>query len=169
MPVAFVGLGANLGDPAAAVRRALEQMSTWGELRASSLYESEPLGDPDQPWYVNAVAELATELSPEALLGRLQEVERAAGRPPDHVRWAPRVLDLDLLLYADRRIATPDLRVPHPGLARRRFVLEPLAELAPDARDPESGKSVRELLAALDDPLRVQKLPTRFPRIQNPG
>lgn len=154
---AYVGLGANLGNPWAQVQRALIELAAWGPLRASSLYRTEPLGDPGQPWYVNAVAELETDLTPQALLERLQWLERRFGRAACEARWAPRLLDLDLLLYGTQVLTGPGLRVPHPGFHRRRFVLEPLAELAPELRDPRTGKSVLELLRGLDDRLRVEK------------
>jgi 2-amino-4-hydroxy-6-hydroxymethyldihydropteridine diphosphokinase len=143
------------------VERALDALRTLGSVRASSLYHSEPLGDPAQPWYVNAVAELRTALSPRDLLEALRRLERAAGRPEERARWSPRVLDLDLLLFDAVEIDEPGLVVPHPGLARRRFVLVPLAEIAPEAVDPRSGRSARELLATLDDPLALEKLPHR--------
>ena len=107
---------------------------------------------------MNAVCELHTPLEPAALLERLLDLERRAGRPVEHPRRAPRILDLDLLLYDERVERTPELEIPHPGLATRRFVLEPLAELAPNVRDPRTGRSVQDLLGALDDPLRVEKL-----------
>ena len=159
---AYIGIGANLEDPVARVCWALAELARLGPTRASSLYRTEPLGDPGQPWYINAVAEHRTELDPVELLERLCELERRAGRPRARRRWAPRVLDLDLLLYGARRLERPGLELPHPGLARRRFVLEPLAEIAPGAVDPRSQSTIRELLAALDDPLRVEKLPTRY-------
>ena len=160
---AWVGVGANLGDAQATVQRALRDLaalSRAGPARASSLYRTQPLGDPAQPWYVNAVAEIGTDLSPLELLRALRGLERRAGRASARERWVPRELDLDLLLFGDRVIETPELVLPHPGLALRRFVLEPLAELAPDARDPRTGRSAAELLRGLDDPLRVEKLPT---------
>jgi 2-amino-4-hydroxy-6-hydroxymethyldihydropteridine diphosphokinase len=156
-----VGVGSNQDDPRRQVERALEALGTLGAVRASSLYRSEPLGDPAQPWYVNAVAELRTALPPRELLEALHGLERAAGRPAERARWSPRVLDLDLLLYDAAEIDEPGLVVPHPGLARRRFVLVPLAEIAPEAVDPRSGRSARELLATLDDPLALEKLPRR--------
>jgi len=164
MTRAYVGLGANLGDAAGHVERAIAQLAALGAVRASSLYRSEPLGDPDQPWYVNAVVALDTELEAHELLLRLRAIERRFGRAPGRPRWAPRELDLDLLLYGEQISAEADLVLPHPGLTLRRFVLEPLAELAPDARDPRSGRSAAELLAGLDDPLTVEKLPARSVR-----
>jgi 2-amino-4-hydroxy-6-hydroxymethyldihydropteridine diphosphokinase len=156
--LAYVGLGANLGDPAAAVRGALRELARWGPLRASSLWRSEPLGDRGDPWYVNAVAELALAGTPLECLHRLRALERAAGRPDRRPRFAPRVLDLDLLLFGDAQLATPELALPHPGLTRRRFVLAPLAELAPQLVPPGETRSVAELLRDLDDPLRVENL-----------
>jgi len=160
---AWVGVGANLGDARATVERALRDLAALSmaePARASSLYRTEPLGDPGQPWYVNAVAEVDTDLSPLELLAALHRLERRAGRPQERQRWAPRELDLDLLLFGERVLETADLVLPHPGLALRRFVLEPLAELAPSVRDPRTGRSAAELLAGLDDPLRVEKLPS---------
>jgi 2-amino-4-hydroxy-6-hydroxymethyldihydropteridine diphosphokinase len=147
-----------VGDPVERVWRALRDLARLGPVRASSLYRTEPLGPPGQPWYVNAVAELLTAAGPISLHERLRALERRAGRPVQRSRWSPRVLDLDLLLYDDRVLVTDDLEIPHRGLASRRFVLEPLAELEPEARDPRSGRTARDLLLALDDPLRVEKL-----------
>jgi 2-amino-4-hydroxy-6-hydroxymethyldihydropteridine diphosphokinase len=108
---------------------------------------------------VNAVAELELAGSPFECLVRLRAVERAAGRPDQRPRFAPRTLDLDLLLFGDSRIATPELTLPHPGLTRRRFVLAPLAELAPELVPPGQTRTIAQLLRDLDDPLRVEKLP----------
>jgi 2-amino-4-hydroxy-6-hydroxymethyldihydropteridine diphosphokinase len=154
--VAYIGLGANLGRAVPRLLWAADRLRSLGPVRLSPLFRSEPLGDPGQPWYTNAVAELLTRLDPPGLLAALQAIEAEAGRPPPQrrVRWGPRVLDLDLLLYGSERLC-----LPHPGLARRRFVLEPLARLAPDLVDPGSGRRIRELLAELDDPLRVAELP----------
>ena len=159
---AYVGLGANLGDPRGAVERALGALAELGPLRASSLFRTEPLGRRSDPWYVNAVAEILTDDEPAELLAHLLRIEARAGRSraAETARWAPRTLDLDLLLYGDRQIDTADLVVPHPGLAQRRFVLEPLVELAPDVAVPGTGQLARELLVALDDPLQVEKLPS---------
>ncbi len=167
MSRAYVGVGANLGDARATVARALDDLGALSEspARISSLYRTEPLGLPDQPWYVNAVAEHDTPLEPLELLRALRELERCAGRRRSKgTRWGPRELDLDLLLVGDRVLDTAELVLPHPGLAERRFVLEPLVELAPGVRDPRTGRTAAELLVALDDPLRVEKLPTAAPR-----
>jgi 2-amino-4-hydroxy-6-hydroxymethyldihydropteridine diphosphokinase len=146
------------------VRAAIAELEKWGPLRASSLWRSEPLGgDPGQPWYVNAVVELELELEgdPFACLARLRALERAAGRPDLRPRNAPRVLDLDLLLFGRAVVQTAELTLPHPGLGQRRFVLAPLAELAPALVPPGETRSVAELLRDLDDPLRVENLGPR--------
>jgi 2-amino-4-hydroxy-6-hydroxymethyldihydropteridine diphosphokinase len=140
------------------VEGAIAELARWGPLRRSSLYLTEPQGAADQPWYVNAVVELETDLSPRELLAALQALEQAAGRPPEHPPGAPRTLDLDLLLLGELQVREPDLVVPHPRYRQRRFVLEPLAELAPELRDPADGAVIRQVLATLDDPLRVEKM-----------
>ena len=146
MTRAFVGLGSNLGDREAAIRRAAKLI---GADRISMIRETEPWGYVDQPRFLNAVAELETILSPRALLDRLLEVERELGRTRDGPRFGPRTIDLDLLLYSSETVDEPGLRVPHPRLHERRFVLEPLAELDPSLEVPGRG-SVAALLAALD-------------------
>ena len=155
----YIGLGANLGPARSTLRAALREIQQLGPLVASSLYRTEPLGPDPQPWYVNAVAQLDTDVPPRALLARLLELEAKAGRPTRRRRWSPRVLDLDLILYDDRVLRTAELILPHPDFHCRRFVLEPLAEIAPDVLDPRSGRSVAEMLRELDDPLRVERLP----------
>jgi len=146
---AFIGLGANLGDPEAQVRRALLALAGLRGTRlvaASSLYRSAPVGYTAQPDFVNAVAEIETRLSAQALLGELLATEARFGR----VRTLPnasRTLDLDLLLYGDRVIAEPGLIVPHPRMHERAFVLAPLAEIAPDIAIPGKGRA-GALLAA---------------------
>ena len=145
MTIAYVGLGANLGDREATVRRAAELL---GAVRLSTLIETEPWGYAEQPRFVNAVAEVATDLAPRVLLERLLEVERELGRTRDGPRYGPRTIDLDLLLYGDERLDEPGLVVPHPGLHERAFVLGPLAELAPELVVPGRG-SVKALLSRL--------------------
>lgn len=134
MTTCFVGLGANLADPVAQLDSAREAMAASAAIRVSACsryYRSRPLGPAGQPDYVNAVLALETNLEPHALLHWLQALEAAHGRARRGERWGPRTLDLDLLLYGDRIIATPDLTVPHPGLSQREFVLHPLREVAP--------------------------------------
>jgi len=155
---AFVGVGANLGDPLAQVRWALRELGALGAVWPSSLYRTEPLGDPDQPWFINAVARIETRLPPLELLLELKQLERRAGRPLEHSRWAPRLLDLDLLLVGGQILDAPGLRLPHPAFHLRRFVLEPLAEISPELEDPRTGICVREILRTLNDPLRVVRL-----------
>lgn len=147
---AFVGLGSNLDDPVSQVTGALEEldrMSGSQVVSVSGLYRSEPLGPANQPDFVNAVAAVRTQLLPEALLAELQAIERRHGRVRGAVRWGPRTLDLDLLLYGDQVLALPGLMVPHPGLRERSFALYPLAEIAPALEVPGLG-TVNDLLAA---------------------
>lgn len=147
---AYIGLGSNLDDPPAQLRRALAELDVLPHSRLvahSRLYHSAPLGPPGQPDYVNAVAVLATELPPRALLTALQQLEDRHGRIRG-AHWGPRTLDLDILLYGEQRIDLPGLRVPHPELAKRAFVLFPLQEVAPDLQVPGLG-TVRELAARL--------------------
>jgi 2-amino-4-hydroxy-6-hydroxymethyldihydropteridine diphosphokinase len=144
----YVGLGANLGDREAAIRRAADILEA---TRLSTIRETEPWGYEDQPAFLNAVAELETELAPRALLDRLLEIEGELGRTREGPRYGPRTIDLDLLLYGDERLDEPGLIVPHPRLHERLFVLEPLAELAPDADVPGLGQ-VSALLAKLQSP-----------------
>jgi 2-amino-4-hydroxy-6-hydroxymethyldihydropteridine diphosphokinase len=140
------------------VRAAIAELSRWGRHRASSLWRTEPLGDVEQAWFVNAVVELEVEGDAVDLLARLHALERDFGRPVERARWSPRLLDLDLLLFGNAQLASKTLTVPHAGLAERRFVLAPLAELAPDLVPPGQTRSVARLLSDLDDPLRVEKL-----------
>ncbi len=144
--IVYIGLGSNLGDPAAQLQRALEQLARLPGSRLqgrSRFYRSRPLQAPgvpeDQPDYLNAVARVETDLSPLMLLDALQAIEAEQGRVRDGRRWAPRPLDLDLLLYGAEVIQHPRLTVPHPGIAQRDFVLHPLAELAPELEIPGLG------------------------------
>ena len=154
MTLAYVGLGANIGEPRRQLRIALKELNSLPKTRmtaTSGLYRSAPLGYLDQPEFLNAVVELDTELPPEALLDNLQQIEKAHGRERPFA-GAPRTLDLDLLLYGDAALATPRLTVPHPRMHERAFVLKPLAEIAPQATIPGRGKA-RELLSACRDQL----------------
>lgn len=149
-----------MGDRAGNLEQAIGEMRAAGVevKRVSSVYDTEPVGVRNQPWFLNVVAEAETELFPVQLLRRLQEIEirlgrRRLGEP------GPRTIDIDVLLYGDFRIDRRDLTVPHPRLAERRFVLEPLHELAPDLRHPVNCLTIRELLAATPDRSTVRRLP----------
>lgn len=157
--IAFVGIGSNLRDPAVQCRDAFRRIGAIPEirlLRRSSLYRTEPVGFQDQAWFINAVAEIRTDLPPRKLFEALNEIERKMGRT-DGPRWGPRVIDLDLLLYGQEVVAEEDLVIPHPELHRRRFVLEPLCELASYVIHPDFGVSVRGLLDRLTDPGLVER------------
>jgi len=147
---AFVGIGANLADPEANVRRAIEMLSRTADTRvvaSSSLYRTAPMGQLDQPDFVNAVVELETGLEPAALLDELLALEKAFGRQRS-TRNAPRILDLDLLIYNDQCCESQHLTLPHPRISERAFVLVPLVEIAADVQVGQLG-SAEELLADL--------------------
>jgi 2-amino-4-hydroxy-6-hydroxymethyldihydropteridine diphosphokinase len=147
----YIGLGANLGDREATIRRGLELLGRDPDVEVaavSTLRETDPVGYEDQPRFLNGAARLETELTPHALLERLLEVERELGRDRSGPRFGPRTIDLDLLLYGDELVAEDGLEIPHPRLHERAFVLEPLYELDPALQVPGRG-SVQALLAGL--------------------
>jgi len=151
----FLGLGSNQGDRRDNLSRALQRLGRVEGIRIvqmSPVYETEPVGGPSgQSDYLNSVIEVDAALPPRALLDAAKRIEGELGRAPSDVRWAPRPIDIDILLYADRVIQEPDLVIPHAELHRRRFVLEPLAQLDPSAVHPVLGKTVAELLAEQRD------------------
>jgi 2-amino-4-hydroxy-6-hydroxymethyldihydropteridine diphosphokinase len=151
--LAYIGLGANLGDPPRQLEEALARLAAAEEvevLKVSRFYLNPPLGPPDQQWYVNAVAQVKTRLEPEELLRVLQQIEQDLGRVRGE-RWGPRVIDLDLLLYNGVVMSGPELTLPHPEMHRRAFVLAPLAEIAPEAWHPALNKTAGELLSELPE------------------
>jgi len=157
---AYIGLGSNVGRRRAQIARAIEllkRMPMIEVLRQASWYETEPMGVEEQRWFINTVVEVETELAPEELLRSLKEIERKVGRR-ERRRWGPREIDLDLLLYGDLILEEEGLVLPHPELPRRRFVLEPLCELAPDMNHPLLGRPLQELLDDLDERWRVVRL-----------
>jgi 2-amino-4-hydroxy-6-hydroxymethyldihydropteridine diphosphokinase len=159
--LAYVGLGSNLDNPAARVMQAIDALKSLPEtrlLKYSSLYGNPPMGPPDQPDYVNAVAELETTLPAHALLRGLQAIEVNMGRVRGGERWGPRIIDLDLLVYGQEQIEQEALSIPHPGIAERAFVLHPLAEIAPDLAIPGLAP-VRDLVSRTSSSglIRLQK------------
>jgi 2-amino-4-hydroxy-6-hydroxymethyldihydropteridine diphosphokinase len=153
---AAIALGSNLGsawgDREATLHQAIARMDAVGRvLQVSSLYDTEPVGYVDQPRFLNGALLIETELEPVELLRALMAIEKTMGRDRTNaVAKGPRVVDLDLLLFDDVVMETPELTLPHPGLAERCFVLEPLAEIAPGLIHPMTGLTVREMLSSLD-------------------
>ena len=160
----YLSLGSNLGDRAATLLEALERLRKLGTITAvSSLYETDPVEVPvemkeRQPLYFNCALAMETGLTPEQLLAGTQAVEDALGRERGVIRHGPRTLDIDILLFGDALVKTPELTIPHPGLARRGFVLQPLEEIAPEVLHPILKKTVRELLAGLPPQPGVRRL-----------
>lgn len=152
LKTAYLALGSNLGDRRANLAAAVERLAApdLRIVRASSIYETEPRDVPDQPWFLNQVIEIETDLFPRQLLARTQKVERELGRKRG-IAKGPRVIDLDILLFGETSVSTPELEIPHPRISERRFVLEPLAELAPELRHPKTRATVREMLKAVGD------------------
>jgi 2-amino-4-hydroxy-6-hydroxymethyldihydropteridine diphosphokinase len=156
--LAYVSIGTNLGDRAAQLDfavRSLDELPTTRVAALSPIFETDPVGPPPQGTYLNAVVRLATALAPRALLDALLAIERAAGRERG-ARNAARSLDLDLLLYGDCIVEEPGLSVPHPRLAERAFILEPLAALVPNLVHPQLAESIESLAARVRDPRAVR-------------
>ena len=156
---AFVGLGSNLGERESMIRLALDDVArlpTTLLVRASSLYDTEPVGEVDQPNFLNAVAQLDTELTARQLLWNLQLIEKRLGRVRAQ-RWGPRTIDLDLLLYGSLVVEEPDLKVPHPELIHRSFVLVPLVELDPMLVHPVTGETLVSHLSRIHTPPPVKR------------
>ena len=157
-----IGIGSNLGDRRANTAEAIEKVSELPGtrvVRASSLYESEPLGNA-KTWFVNSVIEVETDLGPDVLLKKLKAIEEAMGRKRvKGKRWGSRIIDLDILLFDQDVIDKRTLKIPHPEMHKRRVVLLPLAELAPQVVHPQLGQSVSTMLATVKDDKRVVLLP----------
>lgn len=156
----FVALGSNIGDRLGFLQKAMDALGSapgFKVRRVSSVYETEPVGKKEQPQFLNAAVELNSLMSPEDVLVTLKQIERAVGRTPSE-RWGPREIDLDLIYVQDLVIDGPELVLPHPEVDSRKFVLTPLAEIAPEFLDPLRNRSLRELLLSCPDPNSVIKI-----------
>ena len=152
MKTAYLSLGSNIGDREANLRAAIDRLRP---ARVSPIYETEPVDFTEQAWFLNAAAEIQTDLMPRQLLALTQRIERELGRVRT-VAKGPRTIDIDILLFGSTVMRTKELEIPHPRMTERRFVLQPLADLAPDLRHPETHRSVREMLGALADTVVVR-------------
>jgi 2-amino-4-hydroxy-6-hydroxymethyldihydropteridine diphosphokinase len=158
--ISFIGIGSNQGDPLARCLEALEGMAAIEGckiLRGSSFYRTEPVGFLEQEWFVNAVIEMRTALSVQVLMKELQAIEARMGRQKQ-LKWGPRIIDLDILLYGQEVISDGSLTIPHPELHKRRFALEPLYEIAPYVIHPAFGVSMAGLMGRLEDTSKVEIL-----------
>ncbi len=151
MPIAYLGIGSNLGNREENCEQAVELLikKEIKLIKRSSLYETEPWGVKEQPAFINMVIKAETILTPEELLNTLKTIESALGRR-EAIRRGPRIIDLDILFYDDLVINTPELEIPHAGIKDRKFVLKPLSDIAPDKVHPVLKKNMRTLLSELD-------------------
>ena len=157
LEISYLSLGSNIGDRKYHLEQAIGRLKTLGDVPSvSSFYETEPVEFTDQAVFLNCVVALETELSPSDLIGRLLDIERSLGRERIQKK-GPRTIDIDILLHGDQVINSPELSIPHPAMAQRRFVLQPLAEIAPSAWHPALKKTVAQLLEELPPGQKVWK------------
>jgi 2-amino-4-hydroxy-6-hydroxymethyldihydropteridine diphosphokinase len=163
LKIVYLGLGSNMGDSEALLKTALAELEAPGLrlLRVSSLYETEPIGLREQRWFLNLVAEFETDLFPKQLLHRMQRIEMGMGRRRT-IENGPRTIDIDILLFGNSVMKTEELEIPHPRYRERRFTLAPLAELNPGLRDPVTGQTMAEQLAALTGQIAWKRGRTHF-------
>ncbi len=160
MSVAYISLGSNMGDRIKAIKKAIQLLDDHPDIivnKVSSFYETEPLEYPDQDWFINAVAEIETKLNPEELLKIAVEIEAKLERVKT-IRWGPRTIDVDILLYGSELISTSELQIPHLRMHARSFVLIPLAEIAGNLKHPILNKTAKELYEQLSSPTIVRKI-----------
>jgi 2-amino-4-hydroxy-6-hydroxymethyldihydropteridine diphosphokinase len=156
--LAYLSLGSNIGDRAKNLREAISKLKGLGRVAAvSSFYETEPVEVTDQDWFVNCAVELETDLGSSELMSQILKIESDLGRRRA-VKKGPRIIDIDILLFGNEVQSVPELVIPHPAMTQRRFVLEPLAEIAPEAMHPVMAKTVQELLNELPSGQVVRKL-----------
>jgi 2-amino-4-hydroxy-6-hydroxymethyldihydropteridine diphosphokinase len=156
--VVYLSLGSNVGDRDRNLREAIRALGGVGRVKAvSSFYETEPVDFVDQAWFLNCAVAMESLLSPEQMITELLRLERKMGRERIH-RKGPRIIDIDILMFGERIVDSPNLKIPHPAMPGRRFVLAPLAEIAPEAKHPVTKRTVRELLAQLPERQVVRKL-----------
>lgn len=160
MSVAYIGLGSNIGDKTGNLKRAIEELGKVPGnklLAVSSFYKTEPVGEVEQDWFINAVVKIETGLPPRELLKTLFDIERDLGRVRE-IKWGPRIIDLDILIYDDLVMEEEGLTIPHPCLHERGFVLAPLTEIAPGYVHPGLKKSISELLSVLKDSKIIERM-----------
>lgn len=164
----YLSLGSNVGDRAANLETAIDRLGTLGKVMAvSSFYETEPVEFAAQPWFLNCAVELDTERRPKQLLAAILDIEKEMGRRRVQKK-GPRTLDIDILLFGNSIIKMQGLTIPHPAMHERRFVLEPLAEIAPEGRHPVFKRSIRELRNALPPGQEVKRASDVGPRTADP-
>lgn len=162
LKLVYLSLGSNVGDRERNLQQAIERLSALGKvLRVSSFYETEPVDFTHQPWFLNCAVALETEKMPRQFLSSIMKIERALGRDRQTTQpKGPRTIDIDILLFGNAVIDFPTLTIPHPAMHQRRFVLEPMTEIAPDLHHPIFKKTIRELRDALPPGPAVRKLPS---------